>query len=110
MFISDSKVFIRESQTVVHYGWELVVRCEFEGGFPLPTVTWMKNSVEFGEDSRTSINTTFSRIGYSGVSTLKIMGVLPEDGGLYTCRATSSSNSDDANITVIFLRKWMVIT
>lgn len=105
MYSADGpEVSTNIAETRFPYEDDLIITCNIEG-VPTPSVVWLGNGMQLSVDSRTFINTTFN--GSQGVSTLRIVEVGMEEGGLYTCRANSSEGVADVNIAVMVLCKCM---
>lgn len=81
-------------------GDQLVLQCTVKGD-PEPQVTWSKNGVKIS--SSDIIDLKYK----SGVATLKINEVFPEDEGEYTCTATNSVGVTDSRCKLKVKREYL---
>jgi Immunoglobulin I-set domain len=77
----------------------LTLQCSVKGD-PDPQITWSKNGKKIS--SSEIIDLKYK----SGVATLKINEVFPEDEGEYTCTATNSVGSTDSKCQLKVKRKF----
>ncbi|XP_041422127.1 triple functional domain protein isoform X2 [Xenopus laevis] len=82
-------------------GETVILRCKVCGR-PKASITWK------GPDHNTLCNDGHYSISYSdlGEATLKILGVTPEDDGVYTCIATNDLGSVSTSSSIRILGSW----
>ena len=82
---------------------DAIIDCEARG-WPRPKITWLRDNksiADINHNNQYLVNTVPRQDDRVIASQLKIIAILKEDSGVYTCKATNALKAVTKNITVL---------